>query len=258
MEIKGKTVLITGGTAGIGLEAAKQFLANGAKVIITGRNQAKLDETKKLLPALTAAIQSDVANSADAELLFDQAKALGGIDILYNNAGIMGSGQNLAHANDKNFAVAESEIAINYLGVIRLNNIFLDMLKSRNEAAIINTSSLLSHVPLNLAPSYSASKAAVRFYTVALRDHLQISNSNVKVFELQPPVVATEMTKDLEFQAITPKQLIESLINSIRKNKYTIRMGLTPLLYFANRISPKMAYKMVNNSKNTKVLKSLR
>lgn len=258
MELKGKTVLITGGTAGIGLEAAKQFLANGAKVIITGRNQVKLDETKKLLPALTAAIQSDAANPADVQSLFDQVKALGGIDILYNNAGIMGTGQNLAHVNEKNLAVAESEIAINYLGVIRLNNVFLDMLKSRKEAAIINTSSLLSHVPLNLAPSYSASKAAVRFYTVTLRDHLQISNSNVKVFELQPPVVATEMTKDIEIQAITPKQLIEALINGIRKNKYTIRVGLTTLLYLINRISPKMAYKMVNSAKNTKVLKSQR
>lgn len=258
MELKGKTVLITGGTAGIGLEAAKQFLSNGAKVIITGRNQAKLDETRKLLPSLTAAIQSDMANPADAQSLFDKVNSLGGIDILYNNAGIMGSGQNFAYSNDKNIAVAESEIDVNYLGVIRLNNIFLDMLKSRKEAAIINTTSLLSHVPLNLAPSYSASKAAVRFYTVTLRDHLQISNSNVKVFELQPPAVATEMTKELELQTITTKQLIEALINGIKKNKYTIRVGITPLLYFMNRISPKMAYKMVNPANNAKVLKSER
>ena len=52
MEVKGKTILITGGTAGIGLEATKQFLANGAKVIITGRNQNKLDEVKKIYPAI--------------------------------------------------------------------------------------------------------------------------------------------------------------------------------------------------------------
>ena len=87
MELKGKTVLITGGTAGIGLEAAKQFLAIGAKVIITGRNQAKLDGVQKLYPALTA-IKSDAANAADAQSLFDQVKELGGIDILYNNAGV--------------------------------------------------------------------------------------------------------------------------------------------------------------------------
>src|ERR1044071_3252910 len=71
MQLKGKTVLITGGTAGIGLEAAKQFLANGAKVIITGRNQSKLDAAKRLYPAVTA-IKSDVANADDAQALFDQ------------------------------------------------------------------------------------------------------------------------------------------------------------------------------------------
>src|SRR6185436_15432007 len=94
MELKGKTILITGGSAGIGLEAAKQFLSNGAKVIITGRNQQKLDEAKKLYPALTA-IKSDVANAADARLLFNKIEELGGIDILYNNAGVMSRPQNL-------------------------------------------------------------------------------------------------------------------------------------------------------------------
>lgn len=167
MELKGKTVLITGGTAGIGLEATKQFLANGASVIITGRNQSKLDAVKKSYPTITA-IQSDVADADDAKSLFDQVKALGGIDILYNNAGVMSAPLNLGVANEKHFELAKYEMAINYLGVIRLNNLFMEMLKSRKEAAIINTSSLLSYVPLNLAPTYSASKAAMRFYTVAL------------------------------------------------------------------------------------------
>ena len=105
MELKGKTILITGGTAGIGLEAAKQFLAYGAKVIITGRNQGKLDEAKKLYPALTA-IRSDVASADDAQLLFNKIKALGGIDILYNNAGVISGPQNLGIVNDKHFEFA--------------------------------------------------------------------------------------------------------------------------------------------------------
>ena len=94
MKLKGKTILITGGTAGIGLEAAKQFLANGAKVIITGRNQEKLNAAKKLYPELTA-VKSDVANADDAQLLFNKVKELGGIDILYNNAGVISAPLNL-------------------------------------------------------------------------------------------------------------------------------------------------------------------
>ncbi|RZJ90556.1 MAG: SDR family NAD(P)-dependent oxidoreductase, partial [Chryseobacterium sp.] len=83
MYLKGKTILITGGGSGIGLEAAKQFLEIGVKVIITGRNQDKLNAAKKLYPNLIA-IQSDAGNEADAKLLFDKVRDLGGIDILYN------------------------------------------------------------------------------------------------------------------------------------------------------------------------------
>jgi len=68
MKLAGKTILITGGTAGIGLEAAKQFLAHGAKVIITGRDQPKLDKAKKLYPDLVA-IKSDVANADDSSVV---------------------------------------------------------------------------------------------------------------------------------------------------------------------------------------------
>ena len=70
MDISGKTVLITGGASGIGLEAARQFLGMGAKVIITGRNQAKLDAAKKLYPDIIA-IQSDAGNKEDAFALFN-------------------------------------------------------------------------------------------------------------------------------------------------------------------------------------------
>jgi uncharacterized oxidoreductase len=245
MQLKGKTVLITGGAAGIGLESAKQFLANGAKVIITGRNQAKLDAAKKLYPALTA-IKSDVANTDDAQLLFRQVKELGGIDVLYNNAGVLSSPLNLGVANDKHFEEAEYEMNINYLGVIRLNNLFIEMLKSRKEAAIINTTSILSYVPSLLAPTYSATKAALRFYTESLRKHLQILKSNVKVFELLPPVVATDLSAGFDSKAMTTGDLVKGLITGIKKDQFTIRVGDTKLIYIFNRLFPKMAFDIVN------------
>jgi uncharacterized oxidoreductase len=72
------------------------------------------------------------------------------------------------------------------------------MLKSRIESAIINTTSVLSYVPSIIEPTYSSSKAALRFYTDSLRKHLQIINSSVKVFELAPPLVATDMASSFE------------------------------------------------------------
>ena len=193
MEIKGKTILITGGASGIGLESARQFIAAGAKVIITGRNQAKLEAAKELLPTVTI-IKSDVENQEDAVSLFNQVNALGGIDILYNNAGVGTLAINLGKANDQILQNAIYEMNVNYFGVIRLNNLFIEMLKSKKEAAIINTTSILSIVPALEEPTYSATKAALSFYTRLLRKNLEILGTNVKVFELLPPLVATEMT----------------------------------------------------------------
>ncbi len=241
MQLKGKTVLITGGASGIGLEAAKQFLANGASVIITGRNQVKLNEAKKLYPAITA-IKSDVSDAGDAQKLFNQIKQLGGIDILYNNAGVLTGPLNLGITNDQHFEDAAYEMNVNYLGVIRLNNLFMDMLRSRKESAIINTTSILSYVPALLEATYSASKVALQFYTKALRKHLQILNSNLKVFELLPPVVATEMTADRNDKKITTVELVKALIAGLKKDQLTIRVGDTKALYILNRLFPKNGF----------------
>jgi uncharacterized oxidoreductase len=247
--------LITGGASGIGLEAAKQFLDNGASVIITGRNQVKLDEAKKLYPAIIA-VKSDVSNTDDAQKLFDQVQQLGGIDILYNNAGVLTAPVNLGKASNQHFEDAAYEMNVNYLGVIRLNNLFIDMLKSRKESAIINTTSILSYVPSLLEATYSASKVALQFYTKTLRKHLQILNSNVKVFELLPPLVATEMTADRNDKKMTAEDLVKVLIAGLKKDQLTIRVGDTKAVYILNRLFPEMAFGLINPKKSYRVLEA--
>jgi uncharacterized oxidoreductase len=255
MQLKGKTVLITGGASGIGLEAAKQFIVNGASVIITGRNQVKLDEAKHLYPSITA-IKSDVSDAGDAQKLFNQVKQFGGIDILYNNAGVLTEPANLGMANNQHFEDAAYEINVNYLGVIRLNNLLMEMLKSRNESAIINTTSILSYVPSLLEATYSASKVALQFYTKTLRKHLQILNSNVKIFELLPPLVATEMTAGRNDKKMTTEDLVKALIAGLKKDQFTIRAGDTKAVYILNRLFPKMTFGLINPRKTYAVLAS--
>lgn len=248
MELKGKTVLITGGSTGIGLEAAKQFLAQGAKVIVTGRDQVKLDKAQKLYPLLIA-IKSDVAEATGAKDLYRQVMALGGIDILYNNAGVGTPPSNLAIASEKHFEDASYEMNINYLGVIRLTNLFLDHLKSKKDTAIINTTSILSYVPSLLGSTYSATKAALRFYTESLREHFNIIGSHVKVFELLPPLVATDMTESFDAPKLSAEDLVKALMKGLSKDQYTIRVGDTKIIYLLNRLFPKVAFGMINPKK---------
>lgn len=255
MNLNGKTVLITGGASGIGLEAAKQFLAIGAKVMITGRNQAKLAAAQNLYPALIA-IQSDVGKEADAQALFAKVRELGGIDILYNNAAVLAPTANLGLASEKHFDGAAYEMEVNYLGVIRLNNLFLDMLKARNDTAIINTTSILSEAPSLIEATYSSSKTALAFYTISLREHLKIIGSSLKIFELIPPLVATEMTVDRNEKKISTEEMVKGLINGLLKNHYTIRVGDAKIINLVNRFLPKIAFNLLNPQKNHHLLKN--
>jgi uncharacterized oxidoreductase len=253
MKLKDKTVLITGGGSGIGLEAVKQLLEEGAKVIITGRNQVKLDAAKSMHPSITA-INSDVASQEDAQALLARVKSMGGIDILYNNAGVVSKPLNLGTPSAQHFEDAQNEININYLAVIRLNDLFIDMLKSRAESAIINTTSILSYQHINLAPTYSASKAALRSYTEALREHLTLMKSHVKVFEIAPPAVATDMADGLEAKLMSPEKLVSILIAGLKADNYRIRAGDAKSIYYLSRFLPSLAYKLVNTAQNNKAL----
>ena len=153
---------------------------------------------------------------------------------------------NLGISNTNHFEKAAVEINTNYLGIVLLNNLFMGMLQSRKEAAIINTSSILSYTPSILVPTYSASKAAVRFYTEALREHLHVIRSNVKVFEILPPLVKTNMSEGMDGKSITPDVLITGLIKGLKSDTYTIRIGDTKAIYLLNRFLPKMAHKLIN------------
>jgi len=256
MNLNGKTVLITGGGSGIGLEATKQILENGARVIITGRNQAKLDAAKAAYPNLIA-IKSDAGNAEDAQALYDRIKDIGGIDILYNNAGVGVAPHNLGIKSDRHYQGAAYEMEVNFLGVVRLNNLFMEMLRSRKEAAIINTTSILSMVPSNIEATYSASKAALSSYTKSLREHLMILGSKVKVFELLPPLVDTDMVAERDDKKISPEKLVKELIHGLKKDRYTIRVGDAKLVYVLNRLFPRLTFGLINPKKLTKNLKQI-
>ncbi|MNR32608.1 putative oxidoreductase SadH [compost metagenome] len=144
---------------------------------------------------------------------------------------------------------------VNYLGVIRLNNLFMEMLKSRDESAIINTTSILAMVPSLVEATYSASKSALAFYTKSLREHLKILRANVKVFELLPPLVDTDMVADRDDKKISAEQLVKGLIAGLERDQYTIRVGDSKLIYIFSRFFPKFSFGLINPNKIISTLK---
>jgi len=237
MKLTGRTILITGGSAGIGLAFALKFLELGNEVIVTGRRQAVLDQVKAKYPKLHT-IQSDVADPAQIDALAARVKSgFPKLDVLMNNAGIMLHKNLKAPAAD--LAGLMAEMNVNVGGVITATSAFIDILTA-NRGTVINTSSALAFVPLPSAPIYSATKAAIHSYTQSLR--FQLEETGVEVIELMPPGVKTDMTVELaeggSVSVITTDELVRQSFAALKAGAVEIRPGQSKQLAFMRRFAP--------------------
>ena len=244
MKTSQNTVLIIGGTAGIGLEIVKQLTALNNHVIVTGRNKERLDSALSGLSNVTS-IQFDVSMAEEVDQLVERiGKDFPNLNMVINNAG-RAIVYNLADNNQDAFANAEDEMLTNYLSIIRINQKLLPILKAQSESAIVNVSSVVAYVPGITLPTYAASKAALHSYTTSLR--LSLENSSVKVFELMPPLVDTEFSKEIGgHNGIKPSVVADEFIAALAQDEFEIRVGDTAKIYELFRQSPTDALNMMN------------
>lgn len=189
MNPTGNTILITGGTSGIGLELAREFQALGNSVIIAGRRRQLIDAAVAANPGMTGYVL-DVADPQAIEAFAAAVTAAHpALDMLINNAGIM-KVEDLT-GGPGYLADAEATVATNLLGPIRLTAALLPHFRTRPRSTIVNVSSGLAFVPLIATPTYNATKAALHSYSIALRH--QLSDTTTEVIELVPPSVQTDL-----------------------------------------------------------------
>jgi uncharacterized oxidoreductase len=238
MKLKDKTILITGGTSGIGLELAKQLLAAGNTVLITGRDSDHIQKAQQELRDVHV-FQSDVSEPSETALLHRKVLAkFSKLSVVINNAGIMRNlNLNVADPSD-----VISEIDIDLSGPILLNQLFLPHLKQQNEALIVNVSSGLALIPFTISPVYSAAKAGLHAYTRCLR--VQMKGTSVRVIELLPPGTETplfrgEFEKEMKGQkGMDVTVLVKQAIAGIEADRDEIRPGLTKVLGLMSRLAP--------------------
>jgi uncharacterized oxidoreductase len=244
MNTSNNKILIVGGSAGIGYEIAK-LLSVHNKVLITGRNEQRLKQAAATLKNTTA-IVSDVADAADVDrlvkLLYTEHPDL---NVVINNAGkafvydLVGEGVD-------GFDKAGQEMQTNYLAIIRLTEKLLPLLRKQPEAAIVNVTSIVAFAPGTRLATYSASKAALRSYTQALRHLLQ--KTNIKVFELMPPLVDTEFSTAIGgHKGIKPVVVAEELLKAFKEDRYEIRVAGTDDFYKFFLSSPEQAVAAMNS-----------
>jgi len=232
------TVLVTGGTSGIGRALATQLLAAGATVIITGRSAERLAAVQRELPGLHTLVcdQRDPASIARAahELLQSHPR----LDTLINNAGV---GRHLDLQDPALGAHAlEDEIRSNLIGPIQWVGHLLPHLLRQPQARIVNVSSGLAFVPMPLKPVYCATKAGLHSYTQSLR--VQLARSRVRVIELVPPATDTPFNAGQEAMntawLMSADALARAALRGIARGRSEILPGMSPLLRWAGRLMP--------------------
>ncbi|RYF09873.1 MAG: SDR family NAD(P)-dependent oxidoreductase [Oxalobacteraceae bacterium] len=194
MKMIGNTILITGGTSGIGLGLADAFADRGNTVIVTGRTQAQLDALNITSPALHGMVL-DLDDPLSLQALKEEVLArFPALDMLIANAGI--SGREDLTADDWDMPFVEAMIRTNVMGVLAVASAFLPHLRRQPTATFIVTGSKLAYLPSSAFPTYCATKAFLHSWIQSLRH--QLRSASIEVLELLPPYVATKITGEAQ------------------------------------------------------------
>ena len=244
MNLSDNTILVTGGGSGIGLALAKAFaLHSGNTIIVCGRNAQKLETVHEKNSAIIT-FPCDIASDQDQQRLVEAVtQKYPNLNILINNAGIQ---HNYNFTGTQNHtALIEEEVNINFLAPAKLTDRLLPVLMQQPSAAIVNVTSALAVIPKQSAPIYCATKAAMHNFTMALR--YQLENTPVKVFEIIPALVDTEMTRGRGKGKITPEALAKEALRGLESNRDEIRIEKTKMLFALHRLLPSVANRIIRN-----------
>ncbi|KAI9753638.1 MAG: ribonuclease T2-like [Chaenotheca gracillima] len=229
-----KCAVITGGAGGIGRAMADWLIDQGKEVIIVGRTESKLQTAAKEMGGRATYYVLDTGNiSAIPEFVARIVRDHPEVDCLINNAGV----QRPLDINNLDLAKADEEININIRGPMHLASAFLPHFKTRPAGAVImNVSSVLGFVPISIVnPVYNGTKAWLHFYTMTQRTQLAKAGANIKVVEIAPPTVATDLhreradpddnKKEKNPNALSVEEFMEFVVRGWREDKDMIGAG---------------------------------
>lgn len=203
--LAGKRALITGGTSGIGLETARQFLAEGARVAVTGSNKATLAAVREALGKEVVVIAADAGDVAAQKRVADEiGKAFGGLDILFVNAGI----GEFRPLDDWDEAAFDRSFAVNFKGPFFLIQALLPLFA--NPASIVLNTSINAHIGMPNSSIYAASKAALSSLIRTLSGEL-LGRRGIRVNAVSPGPIATPLHGKIGLNAAAIEGLVAQI-----------------------------------------------
>lgn len=206
--LNGKIALITGGNSGIGLETAKLFAKEGAKVIITGRRQSELDQALKAIGNNARAVQGDVSKLTDLDALFAGIiKQEGRVDVLFANAGV-GEFAPITEANEAHF---DKHFDINVKGLFFTVQKALPLMQKGS--SIILNASVAAQMGMGAFSVYCATKAAVRSFARTWTTDLK--DRGIRVNSISPGPIETPIFGKMGLSEAQTQQFVDSIHSQV-------------------------------------------
>jgi uncharacterized oxidoreductase len=231
MKTTGNTVLVTGGGSGIGAALTEALVREGNQVIICGRRRDRLSAIKAKIPEVIFRV-CDISKARSRNALVDWLLAeFGALNLLVNNAGIQRQVDFLRGTRD--LQEADQEISTNLLAPMHLTARLIPHLRKKKEAGIVNISSGLAFTPLAVVPVYCATKAALHAWTLSLR--YQLRNTKIRVFDIAPPIVATELSgrrrrPATDDHVMSAEAVAAGIVEALRSDEYECALGAAAYL----------------------------
>jgi NAD(P)-dependent dehydrogenase (short-subunit alcohol dehydrogenase family) len=224
-KLKDKVAVITGGNSGIGLATAREFLAQGAKVVITGRNQAAIDEAVRDLGGKVTGVLADTADLQHTDALVAKVKALyDKVDILFINAGV-GKFFPIELATEEQF---DQIMNINYKGAYFTLSKFVPLL--REGASVILLSSINATAGLANSSVYGGSKAALN--SLAKVASIELSPRKIRVNSVSPGPIDTPILGKTGLDAATLEGFAGAIRNHVPLKRFGISSEVAKLVTF--------------------------
>ncbi len=234
-----KTILITGASSGIGLEFANQLNEFGAKLIITARNKDKLNELAENYQGATV-IPGDLSDKTFPSQLYNEIQSKGlDVDILINNAGFGSIGKLLK----SDLETYESMVQVNITALTQLSHLFITDMAAKGKGGIINVASVAAFQPVPYMNVYSATKAYVKSFSLAL--HEEYSKKGIVVTAVCPGYTKTnfqnaaKMSSDAVGIKMLPEDVVRQSLIAHKNGKNLVINGvINKIMAHSNRFLP--------------------
>ncbi len=236
MNCQGKVILLTGAGSGIGQQLAIKLAAKGANLILLGRTRSKLEETTKKCESFGVSVRILEGDLADlksiSEIVRNALAFFGHIDVLMNNAGVL----SYKHFENERTDELVQLFQTNVLAPMVLIRELLPHLRTRREAAIVNTGSIFGSIAFAYFAAYCSSKFALRGFSEALRRELQ--DTKISVTYVAPRATKTglanvfdKMAEKVGMKMDDPAQVAEIIVKGFERKKKNVYIGFPECLF---------------------------